>query len=133
MIFYRNNDNLMCKIFVTILQGEAQDWFHTLQPQSIRSFDELSLVFIKEYSFYCSIKKKFDHLSNVKKNLNESIHEYVKRFKAEKVKIFGCNDSITSAAFQKGFPADYSLFGELIMKEDLTLADSFTLVKKHAL
>ncbi|XP_068312420.1 uncharacterized protein [Pyrus communis] len=133
IILYRNNDGLMCKIFTITLHGEAQDWFYTLPPQSIRSFDELSLVFTKEYSSYHSIKKKSDHLFNVKKNPNESLHDYVKRFKAEKAKIVGCNDSIAKAAFQKGLPADHPLFEKLIMKEDLTLADFFALVEKHAL
>ncbi|KAM2503790.1 hypothetical protein PS1_037778 [Malus domestica] len=72
MILYRNNDDLMCKIFATTLQSEAQDWFYTLPPQSIQNFDELSLVFTKEYSSYSSIKKKSDHLFNVKKNPKES-------------------------------------------------------------
>ncbi|KAM1716551.1 hypothetical protein ACFX11_024507 [Malus domestica] len=133
MILYRNNDELMCKIFATTLQGEAQDWFYTLPSQSIRNFYELSLVFTKEYSSYRSIKKKSDHLFNVKKNPKESIRDYVRRFKVEKAKIVGCNDSIARAAFQKGIPADHPLFGKLIMKEDLTLADSFALAEKYAL
>ena len=133
MVLYRSNDALMCKIFATTLQGEAQDWFHTLPPRSVHSFDDLSLVFTKEYSSYRSIKKKSDHLFNVKKNPKESLRDYVKRFKAEKAKIVGCDDSIASAAFQKGLPADHPLFGEMIMKEDLTLADSFALAEKHAL
>ena len=82
MVFYRSNDALMCKILATTLQGEAQDWFHTLPPRSVRSFDDLSLVFTKEYSSYRSIKKKSDHL-NVKKNPKESLRDYVKRFKAK--------------------------------------------------
>ncbi|KAM1134083.1 hypothetical protein ACFX19_043961 [Malus domestica] len=133
MILYRNNDDLMCKIFATTLQGEAQDWFYTLPPQSIRNFYELSLVFTKEYSSYRSIKKKSDHLFDVKKNPKESLRDYVRRFKVEMAKIVGCNDSIARAAFQKGLPADHPLFGKLIMKEDLTLADSFALAEKHAL
>ncbi|KAM1520247.1 hypothetical protein TB1_022392 [Malus domestica] len=32
MVLYRNKDALMCKIFTSTLQGEAQDWFHTLPP-----------------------------------------------------------------------------------------------------
>ncbi|KAM2368824.1 hypothetical protein ACFXTH_046332 [Malus domestica] len=133
MILYRNNNDLMCKIFTTTRQGEAQDWFYTLLPQSIRNFDELSLVFTKEYSSYRSIKKKFGHLFNVKKNIKESLHNYVRMFKAEKAKIVGCNHSIARTAFQKGLTADHPLFGKLIMKEDLTLADSFALAEKHAL
>ncbi|XP_068305097.1 uncharacterized protein [Pyrus communis] len=133
MILYRNNDDLMCKILATTLQGEAQDWFYTVPPQSIRSFNELSLVFTKEYSSYCSIKKKSDHLFKVKKNPKESLRDYVKRFKAEKARIVGCNNSIAKAAFQKRLPTDHSLFKNLIMKEDLTLANFFALVEKHAL
>ncbi|XP_070677888.1 uncharacterized protein [Malus domestica] len=133
MILYRNNDSLICKIFTTTLQGEVQDWFYTLPPQSIQNFDELSLVFTNEYSSYRLIKKKSNHLFNVKKNPKELLRGYVKRFKAEKVKIVGCNDSIASEAFQNEHLADQLLFEELIMKEDLTLAYSFALVKKHAL
>ncbi|XP_068304247.1 uncharacterized protein [Pyrus communis] len=133
MVLYRNNDALMCKIFAIILQGEGQDWFHTLPPLSIQNFDDLSLVFTKEYSSYRSIKKKSDHLFNIKKNPKESLRNYVKRFKVEKAKIVRCDDLITSVAFQKGLPANYPLFGEIIMKEDLTLADSFALAEKHAL
>lgn len=55
----------------------------------------------------------------------------MKRFKAEKAKIVSYNDSIASAAFQKGLLADHLLFRELIMKENLTLADSFILVQKY--
>ncbi|XP_070668962.1 uncharacterized protein [Malus domestica] len=99
MVLYRNNDALMCKILATTLQAEAQDWFHTLPPRSIRSFDDLSLVFTNEYSSYRTIKKKSNHLFPVKKNPKESLHDYVKRLKAEKAKIVGCDDSIANATF----------------------------------
>ncbi|KAM1439766.1 hypothetical protein ACFXTO_013584 [Malus domestica] len=133
MILCRNNDDLMCKIFATTLQGEAQDWFYTLPPQSIKNFYELSLVFTIEYSSYRSIKKKSDHLFDIKKNLKESLRDYVRRFKAKKARVVRGNDSIARVAFQKGLPADHPLFEKLIMKEDLTLADFFALVEKRAL
>ncbi|XP_068312564.1 uncharacterized protein [Pyrus communis] len=123
MVLYRNNDALMCKIFAITLQGKSQ---------FIWSFDDLSLVFTKEYSSYHSIKKKSNHLFNVKNNPKKSLRDYVKRFKTEKAKIVGCDDSIASVTFQKGLPSDHSLFKDLIMKEDLTLVDSCTLVNKHA-
>ncbi|XP_068331426.1 uncharacterized protein [Pyrus communis] len=97
------------------------------------SFDELSLVFTKEYSFYHSIKKKFDHLFNFQKNLKESLYDYVKRFKVENAKIVECKNQIASAAFQKRLPKDHLLFGELIIGEDLTLEDLFDVAEKHAL
>ncbi|XP_070669018.1 uncharacterized protein [Malus domestica] len=133
MTFYASNDVIMCKIFAMTLQGEAQNWFHTLSPRSIQNFDELSLVFTKEYSSYYSIKKRSDQFFSMKNDPNESFCTYVKRFKAEKAKIIGCDDSIACSAFQKGLPADHSFFGELIMGENMSLATSYALAEKHSL
>ncbi|XP_028952481.1 uncharacterized protein [Malus domestica] len=133
MTLYANNDALMCKIFATTLQGKTQDWFHTLPPRSIRNFNELSLVFTKEYSSYRSIRKKFDHLFNMKKDPNESFCTYIKRFKVKKAKIVKCDDSIVCSAFRKGHLTDHPLFKKLIMGGELTLAALYALAKKHAL
>ncbi|XP_009344706.2 uncharacterized protein LOC103936589 [Pyrus x bretschneideri] len=130
MTLYANNDALMCKIFTTMLQGEAQDGFYTLPPHSIWNFSKLFLVFTKEYSSYRWIKKKSDHLFNMKNDLNESLHIYVKWFKA---KIIGYDDSITCSALWKGLPADHSFFRELIIGENLTLSNSYALAEKHSI
>nr|XP_028962198.1 uncharacterized protein LOC114826281 [Malus domestica] len=133
MTFYTNNDELICKTFAAKLQGEAQDWFHTLSPSSIQNFNELSLVFIKEYSPCCSIKKKYDYLFNMKKNPKESLRTYVKRFKTKKTKIVRRDGSIACSAFQNGISAEHPLFRKLIMGGELTLAASYALAEKHAL
>ncbi|XP_050138975.1 uncharacterized protein LOC126615220 [Malus sylvestris] len=133
MILYRNNDELMCKNFATILQGETQDWFHTLSSQSIWSFNELSFVFTKEYSSNRSIKITFNHLFSIVKDHWETIGDYVKRFKAEKAKIIGCNEDIVTTTFRNGLPTEHPLFRKLIMGEELTLAASYALAEKHAL
>ncbi|KAM1030342.1 hypothetical protein ACFX2C_034262 [Malus domestica] len=133
MILYCSNEALMCKIFSTTLQDETQDCFYTLPPCLIQNFSEFSLVFTKEYSSYHSINKKSDHLFNMKKDLKESLHTYVKRFKAENAKIVRCDDNITFLAFRNRLPIDHLFFGELIMGENLSLADSYALVEKHSL
>ncbi|XP_048444694.1 uncharacterized protein LOC125479455 [Pyrus x bretschneideri] len=129
----RQNDVLICRIFATTLQNEAQYWFYTLPPCLIRNFSKLFLVFTKEYSSYRSIKKKFDHLFNMKNDLNESLRTCVKRFKVEKVKIVECKDSIACSTFRKGFLADHPFFRKLIMGKNLTLVDFYALAEKHSL
>ncbi|KAM1175255.1 hypothetical protein ACFX19_028278 [Malus domestica] len=64
----------------------------------------------------------------MKKDLKESLRTYVKRFKVEKAKIVGCDGSIASSTFRKGLPSDHPLFKELIMGENLTMANSYTLI-----
>ncbi|XP_034212696.1 uncharacterized protein LOC117625198 [Prunus dulcis] len=91
----------MCKVFAMTLRGAAQDWFHTLPSGSISSFMELAYVFTKEYTSYRTIKKNPDHLFNVKKKSDESLRDYIKRFKAERANIVGCDDQIASSAFKR--------------------------------
>ncbi|CAL8992758.1 unnamed protein product [Prunus brigantina] len=92
LILYKANDVLMCKVFAMTLGGAAQDWFHTLPSGSISSFKELAYVFTKEYISYRTIKKNPDHLYNLRKKSDESLRDYMKRFKAEKANIVGCDD-----------------------------------------
>ncbi|XP_070667887.1 uncharacterized protein [Malus domestica] len=74
-----------------------------------------------------------DHLFSIVKDPWETIRDYVKRFKAEKAKIVGCNEDIATTAFRNGLPTEHLLLGKLIMGEELTLAASYALVEKHAL
>ncbi|XP_028947425.1 uncharacterized protein [Malus domestica] len=133
MILYRNNDAFMCKIFTTTLLGEAQGWYHTLSSRSIQNFNELSLIFTKEYSFNCLIKRTSNHLFSVIKDHWETICNYVKKFKAEKAKIAGCNEDIVTTSFRNGLPTEHPLFIGLIMGEKLILAASYALAEKHTL
>ncbi|XP_048421218.1 uncharacterized protein LOC125468804 [Pyrus x bretschneideri] len=133
MTLYGNNYVLMCKIFATTLQGEVQDWFHTLPSQLIQSFNEFSLVFTKEYSSNRSIKRTSDHLFSIVKGPWETIYDYVKRFNVENAKIVGYNEDIKMAAFRNRLSTEHPLFKKLIMGEELSFATSYALAKKHAL
>ncbi|XP_034229390.1 uncharacterized protein LOC117638368 [Prunus dulcis] len=115
----------MCKVFAITLRGVAQDWFHTLPSRSISSFKELAYVFTKEYTSYQTIKKNPDHLYNLRKKSDESLRDYIKRFKAEKANIAGCDDRISSTAFKKGLPAEHDLYRELTITPSQTLAEVY--------
>ncbi|CAL8117138.1 unnamed protein product [Prunus armeniaca] len=98
MILHKADDALMYKAFAMTLRGAAQDWFHTMPSGSINSFKKLAYVFTKEYTSYRTIKKNPDHLFNLCKKPDESILDYIKRFKAEKANIVGFD---ASSAFKK--------------------------------
>ncbi|KAM1244618.1 hypothetical protein ACFX2G_036738 [Malus domestica] len=74
-----------------------------------------------------------DHLFSIVKDLRETIRNYVKRFNVEKAKIVGCNEDIATTSFRNGLPIEHPLFEKLIIGEELTLAASYALAKKHAL
>ncbi|CAL8996243.1 unnamed protein product, partial [Prunus brigantina] len=133
MILHKADDALMCKIFVITLRGAAQDWFHTLPSGSIGSFKELAYVFTKEYTSYRTIKKNSDHLYNLRKKSDESLRDYIKRFKAEKANIVGCDYRIASSAFKKGLPAEHDLYRELTITPSQTLAEGYATAERYAL
>ncbi|XP_021802528.1 uncharacterized protein LOC110746606 [Prunus avium] len=133
MILYKAEDVLMCKVFAMTLQGATQDWFHTLPSGSISSFKELAYVFTKEYTSYWTIKKNPDHLYNLRKKPDESLQDYIKRFKAEKANIVGCDNRIASSAFKKGLPAEHDLYRELTITPSQTLAEVFVIVECYTL
>ncbi|XP_020426548.1 uncharacterized protein LOC109950824 [Prunus persica] len=133
MILHQADDALMCKVFTITLRGAAQDWFHTLPSRSISSFKELAYVFTKEYTSYRTIKKNPDHLYNLGKKSDESLRDYIKRFKAEKANIVGCDDRIASSAFKKGLPAEHDLYRELTITPSQTLAKVYATAERYAL
>ncbi|CAL2234719.1 unnamed protein product [Prunus armeniaca] len=133
MILHKADNALMCKVFVMTLRGAAQDWFHTLPSESISSFKELAYVFAKEYTFYRTIKKNPDHMYNLRKKSDESLRDYIKRFKAEKTNIVGCDDRIASSAFKKGLLAEHDLYRELTITPSQTLAEVYATAEHYAL
>lgn len=73
IILYKSEDELMCNVFVMTSRGAAQDWFHTIPSESIKSFRELVLVFTKKYTSYRTIKKNSNHLFNLHNKHDESL------------------------------------------------------------
>ncbi|XP_008227357.1 PREDICTED: uncharacterized protein LOC103326882 [Prunus mume] len=133
MMLHKADDALMCKVFTMTLGGAAHDWFHTLPSGSITSFKELAYVFTKEYTSYRMINKNPNHLYNLCKKSDESLRDYIKRFKAETANIVGCDDWIASSAFKKGLPAEHDLYRELTITPSQTLAEVYATAEHYAL
>ncbi|XP_034208156.1 uncharacterized protein LOC117621714 [Prunus dulcis] len=119
MILYKAEDALMCKVFAMTL--------------SISSLKELTYFFTKEYTSYRTIKKKPDHLFNLCKKPDESLRDYIKRFKAEKTNNVGCDDQIASSAFKKCLPVEHDLYRELTITPSQTLEEVFATTESYAL
>ncbi|XP_034197712.1 uncharacterized protein LOC117613183 [Prunus dulcis] len=115
------------------LLGATQDWFHTLPVGLISSFKELTYVFTKEYTSYRTIKKNLDHLANLQKKYDESLQDYIKRLKAERANISGCDDRIASSAFKRGLPIKCGLYRELTISPCQTLVEVLVTAECHAI
>ncbi|CAL2247769.1 unnamed protein product [Prunus armeniaca] len=97
------------------------------------NFKEFAIIFTKEYTSYKTVRKHADHLFNLRKKLDESLRDYLRRFKAEKANIIGCNDQVASSAFKKGLPTEHELYRELAITPSQTLAEVFATAERYAL
>ncbi|GMN20627.1 hypothetical protein TIFTF001_039957 [Ficus carica] len=95
-------DDIMCKLFVQSLKGAALRWFCNLPPESIDSFDELSLEFIRSYSVHIQSGKTTKDLGGVIQWPHESLRAYIKRFSKAISEILGLNDGTAREALKKG-------------------------------
>jgi hypothetical protein len=75
-----SSKSLRVRIFSLSLTGMAFSWFSSLAPNSIRSWDELEQMF-HDHFYSGDNETKLTDLTSVKQGRDESIHEYIKRFK----------------------------------------------------
>ena len=122
------------------MQGLCNDFVRSssvLVPHSaIRVDQQLQrayLIFTKKYTSYWKIKKNPDHLFNVHKKSDESLRDYIKRFKVERANIVGCDDQIASSAFKRGLPIECELYRELTISPRQTLIEVFATAERYAL
>ncbi|KAG7552243.1 Retrotransposon gag domain [Arabidopsis thaliana x Arabidopsis arenosa] len=70
-----------CKLFSENLCGQALMWFTQLEPGSINNFDELSAVFLKQYSILMDKSVSDADLWNLTQGPNESLRTFITKFK----------------------------------------------------
>ena len=74
------NDELLCKVFLANLHGQALSWFHRFPKNSVNSFRDLSEALVGHYLCSTCHKQNISILQNIKMQENESLREFVKRF-----------------------------------------------------
>ncbi|GMN46180.1 hypothetical protein TIFTF001_015367 [Ficus carica] len=94
-------DDMMCKLFAQSLKGVALRWFCNLPPESIDSFDELSLEFIRSYSVHIQSGKTTKDLWGVVQGPHESFHAYIKCFSKAISKISRLDDRTVREALKR--------------------------------
>ncbi|XP_031132044.1 uncharacterized protein LOC116033443 [Ipomoea triloba] len=83
MVMTGAGNAIMCRAFLTTLDGTAQDWFNTIPDGSIQNFAELSKHFLTYFSRHIQHKKPFSHLYGVKQDMGESLRNFLSKWKTE--------------------------------------------------
>ncbi|GMN51388.1 hypothetical protein TIFTF001_020542 [Ficus carica] len=117
-------DDMMCKLFAQSLKGAALRWFCNLPPESIDSFDKLSLEFMRSYSVHIQSGKTTKDLWGVVQGPHESLHAYIKRFSKAISEISGLDDGTAREALKKGLRHKSLFKNEICTRYPPTIQDA---------
>jgi len=117
-------DYMMCKLFAQSLKGAALRWFCNLPPESIDSFDELSLEFMRSYSVHIHSGKTTKDLWSVVQGPHESLRAYIKRFSKAISEISGLEDGTAREALKKGLRHKSLFKNEICARYPLIIQDA---------
>ncbi|GMN70161.1 hypothetical protein TIFTF001_039206 [Ficus carica] len=117
-------DDMMCKLFAQSLKGAALRWFCNLPAESIDSFDELSLEFMRSYSVHIQSGKTTKDLWSVIQGPHESLRAYIKRFSKAISEISGLDDGTAREALKKGLRHRSLFKNEICARYPPTIQDA---------
>ena len=82
-----NNENLRLKFFPNSLTKNAFTWFTMLALHSIHHWTQLERLFHEQF-YMGQSKKSLKELASVRRQITESIHDYLNRFRLLKTRCF---------------------------------------------
>jgi hypothetical protein len=114
MDMYSHDDRIMCRVFPSSLKDVASNWFYSLRPNSLHTFDEVSRAFVDQYISRKEIMKNSHTLLSLKMGGGESLKNYLSRFQNEVATIHNCSDEVAAAAFIGGLSPTHKFFEVLV-------------------
>ncbi|XP_034701000.1 uncharacterized protein LOC117926018 [Vitis riparia] len=127
------NDMLLCKVFPASLKGQALSWFHRMPVNSIDNFRDLSEVFVGQYLCSTRHKQNISTLQNLKMQENETLREFVKRFKQAVLQVESYSMDAILQIFKRSICPGTPFFESLAKKPPRTMDELFRRANKYSM
>ncbi|XP_022024120.1 uncharacterized protein LOC110924420 [Helianthus annuus] len=96
-----------CLMFIQTLVGSARIWSNDLPARSVRSFDNLSKGFLANFSQQRRYVKDATVIFQIKQRDNESLREFIERYKKEGLTYIGADEKMRVAGFMNAITSKY--------------------------
>ncbi|XP_059446340.1 uncharacterized protein LOC132177880 [Corylus avellana] len=116
IILHETPDEIACRAFPLTLRGVAKEWFGSLSPKSVDSFDYLWQQFLGQFLAVRRRKKNPAYLLSLVQGENESLKDYMLRFNREKLTIESTDEQTILSALMHGIKTEGHLMAELAKK-----------------
>ncbi|KAM2698199.1 hypothetical protein EV1_037237 [Malus domestica] len=83
MAYQMHTDEERCLIFPSTLSGRTLNWYCSLPPETVDSFEELWKLFVSQHMFQTDRLHSADDLYIIRQKPDESLREYAGRFRHE--------------------------------------------------
>ncbi|KAF6146969.1 hypothetical protein GIB67_036688 [Kingdonia uniflora] len=106
-------------------------WYHNLPNGSIRSFEQLSQLFIAQFAFNKDREVRVDALFNFRKTCNETLEAFTKRFldESRKIKNLDCANAVL--AYSNALPDHCRVKEYLVLHKPRTLEEMLSKVNDY--
>jgi hypothetical protein len=116
------DDRVKANFLPTTLTGAARSWLINLPEGSVTSWDQLCVMFIRNFQGTYESPSTAETLKTIRKKHDESLQDYVKRFCNARNAIPYIQDIEIINAFHDGV-SDIKTVEEIVMKKLKTVAD----------
>ncbi|XP_073051186.1 uncharacterized protein [Primulina eburnea] len=129
-LLHQYSDRVRCRVFLGTLVRSAQQWFNSLQPNSIRSFEDFSAAFLHRFASSKRHQKNYLSMFVMKQQENETLREFVQRFNSEALEIPAATIDIMISAFTQGLRGG-EFFKSLVKKPPSSYDDLLVRAEKY--
>ncbi|XP_073033010.1 uncharacterized protein [Primulina eburnea] len=129
-LLHQYSDGVRCRVFLGTLVRSAQQWFNTLQPNSIQSFEDFSAAFLHRFASSKKHQKNYLSLFVMKQQEAETLQEFVQRFNTAALEIPATTPDIMISAFTQGLRGG-EFFKSLVKKPPSSYDDLLVRAEKY--
>ncbi|XP_074347333.1 uncharacterized protein LOC141686182 [Apium graveolens] len=131
MEVYQINDLTKCHLLAATLRDNAHQWFKRLPANSIRSWRQISEMFLSQFRASVAYAPPANTLANIKQKDNETLNEYLKHFNEEVPKVRTVSEETYKNFLIVGVKPRTDFWKELQRREPRTLAAFYAKAEPH--
>jgi len=109
-MIHSKNVSILCQIFPSSLKGVASDWFYPLPQYSVHIFEDLTKLFLTQYTFRQEFKQSNHHLLSIKMRSSDDLKTYICYFQNQLGKVHNCSEDASALAFISGLGITHPLY-----------------------
>ncbi|XP_073313447.1 uncharacterized protein [Primulina huaijiensis] len=129
-LLHQYSDGVRCRVFLGTLVRSAQQWFNTLQPHSILSFEDFSAAFMHRFASSRKHQRNYLSLFVMKQQETETLREFIWHFNDTALDIPAASSDIIISAFTQGLRGG-EFFKSLVKKPPSKYDDLLSRAEKY--